>query len=136
MIEYVHVQLSIWGRWERTRTSAGLGYSKVSPMFRDARHGGSYASQPPAGVSIDAAQEVHDTAAAVARLGLEHRRLAIEYYVIGGTAVQVAGRVGCGRQRLYERLTALQASVLGHINDVVAGVPAAKVVDIGRTLSV
>lgn len=122
MIEYVHTQLSIWGRAQRCGAREGLGYPSVCPMFRDVRHGGAYGSAPPPGVSLIDRQNIDDTAEAVRRLSDEHRRLVAEYYIVGGTAVAVAARLGIARQRLYERLSAVHAQMLGLLNDVVAGV--------------
>jgi len=106
-------------------------------MFKDVRHGGVFGGHVPMGVTMDSAREVHDTDQAVTRLTAEQKRLCIEYYVIGGSGVDVAARVGCARQRLYERLHVLQSAVLGHLNDIVAGVPDAnRALDTGRTVSV
>ena len=91
-------------------------------MFKDTRHGGVYRSAPPLGVSITERSNVEDTDRAVQRLDRVQRQLVVEYYVVGGTGEQVARRLGIGRQRLYERLAVLHATMLGLLNDVIAGV--------------
>jgi len=121
MIEYVHTQLSIWGRWSGRKERSAIGYPSVSPMFMGARFGGVYGSRPPVGVEVCGSDHVQDTDAAVQRLAQDHRRLVVEYYVVGGTGADVARRLGIARQRLYERLHSLHQVVLGHLNDVVAG---------------
>lgn len=118
MITYIDVQLSIWGKWAMAQASRSAGYPSVSPMFRDMKHGGVYGSAPPAGVC----DYVQDTDAAVQRLAPEKRRLCVELYQVGGGVAQVAARLGIARQRLYERLDAVHRELLGHLNDITAGV--------------
>jgi len=117
MIEYINVQLSIWGKWAVQRSTAGLGYPSVSPMFQQVQHGGVYRSQEPAGVN----EYVHQTDAAVQRLPAEDQALCVEFYQRGGTVVSIAGRLGMARQRLYERLDVVHRAVMGHLNDIAAG---------------
>ena len=121
MIPYVDTELAIWGKWVVAKASKGIGYSPICPMFKDARHSGCYGSNPPVGAAIGSMDNVLDTDAAVQRLGVDQRKLCVEYYVVGGKAVEVAGRLGIARQRLYERVHALHQSMLGHLNDVAAG---------------
>lgn len=117
MIEYIHVQLAIWGKWAVRRSSKALGYPSVSPMWRDMKHGGSYCSRSPIGIC----DHVQETDRAVQRLSPEDRVLCVEFYQVGGTAVAIAGRLGMARQRLYERLDAVHRAVMGHLNDIAAG---------------
>lgn len=119
MIEYINVQLSIWGKWAVRRGSAGLGYPSISPMFKDAKHGGTYGSQLPPGVCV--LEYVRETDLAVARLSAEDRVLCVEFYQRGGTAVAIASRMGIARQRLYERLDAVHRAVMAHLNDIAVG---------------
>lgn len=121
MIDYIHTQLALWGKAQMADARKGLGYASVCPMFRDVKHGGVYASSPPLGVSMTSRENIDDTAAAVARLGVVQRQLVVEYYVVGGTGEQVAARLGIARQRLYERLHVLHQELLGLLNDVCAG---------------
>lgn len=118
MIEYVNVQLSVWGRWALRRSTTGLGYPRVCPMFRTMRSGGGYQSCEPLGME----DYVEDTDRAVQRLEARDRLLCVEFYQRGGTAVAVAQRLGVSRQRLYERLDTVHRMVLGHLNDIAAGV--------------
>ena len=142
MIDYIHAQLSIWGKAQLSDARKGLGYASVCPMFRDVKHGGVYGSAPPLGVSMTSRENIEDTDNAIARLPIAQRHLAVEMYVIGGTGDQVAARLGIVRQRLYERLHALHQEVLGLTLDVVAGVESDKLdgsgkpVDTIRTVSV
>jgi hypothetical protein len=119
MIEYINVQLSIWGKWAARRNSEGLGYPSISPMFNQAQHGGSYGSQLPPGVCD--CEYVRETDLAVSRLPDADRALCVQFYQHGGTAVSVAQRMGIARQRLYERLDAVHRAVMGHLNDIAAG---------------
>lgn len=121
MIDYIHTQLSLWGKAQLSDARKGLGFANVCPMFRDVKHGGVYGSSPPLGVSMTARDNIDDTGAAVQRLGVVQRQLVVEYYVIGGTGDAIASRLGIGRQRLYERLHVLHQDVLGLLNDVCAG---------------
>lgn len=123
MIDYIHTQLAIWGRWSANGAKKDIGYSPVCPMFKDARHGGAYGSAPPPGVgTFGSLAEILDMDAAVNRLGREHKTLAIEFYVIGGRAIDIAERRSVTKKALYEQLHSLQQAVLGHLNDVVAEV--------------
>lgn len=119
MIEYINVQLSIWGKWAVRQNSNGLGYPSISPMFSQAQHGGSYSGQTPFGVCE--CERIRETDLAVQRLPDADRALCVEFYQRGGTAVSIAGRLGIARQRLYERLDAVHRSVMGHLNDIAAG---------------
>lgn len=119
MIEYINVQLSIWGKWAVRQNSNGLGYPSVSPMFNQVQHGGAYGSSMPAGVS--GCEYVRETDLAVQRLAPADQALCVEFYQHGGTAVAIAGRLGIARQRLYERLDAVHRAIMGHLNDIAAG---------------
>lgn len=119
MIEYINVQLSIWGKWASRQNSKGLGYPSISPMFNQAQHGGSYSSQTPFGVYE--CEHIRETDLAVQRLVEEDRALCVEFYQVRGTAVDIARRLGIARQRLYERLDAVHRAVMGHLNDIAAG---------------
>ena len=119
MIEYINVQLSIWGKWAVRRGDAGLGFPSISPMFMDAQHGGVYRSREPAGVCD--CEYVQETDQAVQRLAPPDRALCVEFYQRGGKAVDIARRMGLARQRLYERLDAVHRQVMGHLNDIAAG---------------
>jgi DNA-binding NtrC family response regulator len=119
MIEYINLQLSVWGKWAVRQNSKGLGYPSISPMFNQMQHGGSYGSSLPAGVSD--CNYVRETDLAVQRLPEADRALCVEFYQVGGSAVSVAQRLGIARQRLYERLDAVHRAVMGHLNDIAAG---------------
>jgi len=117
MIEYINVQLAIWGKWAVRRGSSGLGYPSISPMFQQMTHGGVYKSREPAGIC----ENVHDTDQAVQRLQPQDRALCVEFYQRGGTSTDIAKRLGLARQRLYERLDAVHRAVMGHLNDIASG---------------
>ena len=119
MIEYINIQLSTWGKWAVRRNSKGLGYPAISPMFQDAKHGGTYGSRPPAGVAD--CEYVQETDQAVQRLSFEDRALCVQFYQIGGTGVDIAGRMGIARQRLYERLDSVHRQVMGFLQDIAIG---------------
>lgn len=138
MIPYIDTQLSIWGKAQINDVSRGLGYASVSPMFRDVKHGGVYGSAPPLGVSMTDRDNVEDTEQAVKRLDCLQRRLCIEYYVIGGTACDIAQRMGIAKRTLYDRLHALHQAMIGLLNDVIIGIEPGveKAVDVSRTVSV
>lgn len=122
MIPYIDTQLSIWGKWSVSRASKGLGYAATCPMFKDIRHGGVFGSQPPMGVTVDAIGDILSTEAAVQRLEQDQRQLAIEFYIMGGKGCEIAGRLGIAKRTLYDRMQGLHQAVLGHLNDVVAGI--------------
>lgn len=118
MIEYINVQLSIWGKWAARQNSKGLGYPSISPMFKDVKHGGTFGSQLPPGVCV--LEYVRVTDQAVQRLSEQDRALCVEFYQVRGTAVEIARRLGMARQRLYERLDVVHRAVMGHLNDIAA----------------
>lgn len=117
MIEYINVQLSVWGKWALARSTSGLGYPSVSPMWMQAQHGGVYASEVPCGVC----EYVHETDQAVQRLAAPDQALCVEFYQVGGSAVAVANRLGIARRTLYDRIDAVHRAVMGHLNDIAAG---------------
>lgn len=117
MIEYINVQLSIWGKWAVARNTQGLGYPAVSPMFQQVQHGGVYRSREPAGIC----EYVQETDQAVQRLSAPDQALCVEFYQRGGSVVSIAQRLGMARQRLYERIDAVHREVMGHLNDIGAG---------------
>lgn len=119
MIEYINLQLSVWGKWAVRQNSRSLGYPRISPMFKDVKHGGGYGSQLPPGACD--CEYVRETDLAVQRLSAHDRALCVEFYQVGGSAVSVAQRLGIARQRLYERLDAVHRAVMGHLNDIAAG---------------
>lgn len=118
MIRYIDVQLAIWGKWAVAQASRSVGYPSVSPMFRDMKHGGVYGSAPPVGVM----EHVGDTAEAVARLDKAGQQLCVEVYQVGGAAAKVAYRLGIAPRTLYDRLDAVHRAVMGHLNDIAAGI--------------
>jgi hypothetical protein len=119
MIEYINVQLSIWGKWAARQNSKGLGYPSISPMFNQAQHGGSYGSQLPPGVCD--CEYVRETELAVQRLPPADRALCVEFYQRGGTAVSVAERMGIAVRTMYDRLGRVHRAIMGHLNDIAAG---------------
>jgi hypothetical protein len=121
MIPYIDAQLSIWGKWSMARSAKGLGFPSICPMFKDARHGGAFGSNPPMGVSLDSMDQILDTDKAVSRLNDEYRCLAIEFYAHQRSGVDLAKSLGLSRKSLYQRLDNLHVSMLGLLNDVVAG---------------
>ena len=119
MIEYVGVQLSIWGKWAVRKSSHGLGYPSISPMFNQVQHGGGYGSHEPRGVCV--CEYVADTDQAVQRLDAPDQALCVQIYQVGGSMAEIARRMGCARQRMYERLDSVHRKMLGHLNDIAAG---------------
>jgi len=119
MIPYIDMQLSIWGKAAVRAGSRALGYPTVCPMFRDASHGGAYGSREPIGVSDMI--YIDQTDRAVQRLDKPDQVLCVEFYQRGGTAVEIAARLGIRRQRLYERIDAVHHKVMGFLNDISAG---------------
>lgn len=118
MIEWINRQLNAWGAWANRRSTDGLGYPSVSPMFQQVQHGrGAYRSQEPIGVC----EYVHETDKAVQRLSAEDQAICVEFYRRPGSVVAKAHRLGMARQRLYERLDAVHRAVMGHLNDIAAG---------------
>ncbi len=121
MIEYIHVQLAIWGKWTARQAAKDIGYPSVSPMFNQVQHGGAYESKAPAGVTIGNLSEIQDMDDAVSRLGDADKALVNAYYVRQLPVVRIARDMGLHRQRVHERLSILQQRVLGHLLDVSAG---------------
>lgn len=114
MIEYVDVQLGVWGKWVMRRASRGLGYPRVSPMFRDWRPPSRFESRPPFGVE----DYVDDTDAALQRCPRELRELAFAVYVVRDTGDTAAALLGISRATLYRRLDTLHAAVLDQLHEI------------------
>ena len=121
MIDYVNVQLSAWGKWSARNASKGMGYSPICPMFKQAQHGGAFGSSIPVGVDVSGIDHIRDTDEAVRRLDAASRALCVEFYVVNGSGVDIARRMGITRKALYERIHSMHQRVLGLLNDVVAG---------------
>jgi transposase InsO family protein len=118
MIQYIDVQLSIWGKWAVAQAQRSVGYPSICPMFRDMKHGGVYGSTVPRGVS----EYVCDTDAAVKRLQPDLQALAVEVYQRGGKMVEIARRIDVPIRSFYAKLDTLHREVMGHLNDIAAGV--------------
>lgn len=116
MIPYIEVQLCAWGRWAIKSCSRACGYPPVSPMFRDMKTSAVYGSREPFGVD----EYVNETDLAVQRLGEEDRRLCVERYQVGGSADEIAARVGLSKRTLFRRIDALQVAVMEHLNVIAA----------------
>lgn len=114
MIEYIDIQLSVWGRWVMRRASQGLGYPQVSPMFRDWRAPSRFDSRPPFGVE----DCVDDINTALQRCPQELRNVAFAVYVVLGTGDATATLLGVSRATVYRRLDALHAAVLDQLHEI------------------
>lgn len=120
MIDYMHVQLSIWGKWCMSKARRDVGFPSVSPMFRDMASGGGYGSRIPSGVTMYSVQNMMDMDEAVAMLPIKERALCAEFYIVGGKSMEIAARIGVTKKRLYEMLDVMHSRLLGLLNDVVA----------------
>ena len=114
MIEYVEVQLSVWGKWVVRQASKGLGFGSVSPMFRDYRSGGGYSSRVPFGVE-DYVCETND---AVHMCPKDLQAVAFQVYVKGGRRGEVAGRMGITDRTLRNRVHALHVAVMDRLHEL------------------
>lgn len=121
MIPYIHTQLAAWGRHVVRASIRGLGFPSTSPMFRDAPPSVGFGSAAPVGVRIGGQEDIDDMDKAVKRLSRQDQSFVVEYYVAGGSAVDIAARLSISRQSLYRRLDSLHCALLGLLNDVVAG---------------
>lgn len=117
MIEFIHVQLSAWGRRTVRQSSKGIGYAASCPMFNE-RFGGEFASRPPTGVEVTGCDSLHDVDRAVAMLDTDGRTMVFEFYVKNATATAIAERLGVSRKTFYDRLHALQQKVLHNMQDI------------------
>lgn len=123
MITYVNGLLSAWGRWSNRGQDGGIGWPRVSSMFKDAPSGGGYESKPPLGVGCQSS-ECEDTDKALQRVKNESEQLfelAVAFYKGGGTGQEIACRLGVSKRTMYGRLDTLHQRVLGHLNDIAAG---------------
>lgn len=114
MIAYVEVQLCAWGRWAQRQAARSVGYPSVSPMFRDMKAGGGYGSREPFGVD----EYVQDTDLAVKRLPVSDIKVCYERYQRGGSAQDVAARLGVSKPTMFRRLDAIHQALVGHMNDI------------------
>lgn len=117
MIEYIHVQLSAWGRWSVRNMSKGIGYSSSCPMFNE-RFGGEFASRPPTGVEVSGLDALHDVDKAVKMLPQDQRVLAFDYYVKNETATSMANKLGVSRSHFYTLLKQLQQRVVYNMQEL------------------
>lgn len=118
MIQYIHTQLSIWGRWSIRKASDGLGYSNVSPMFKGQRYGEGFGSTPPVGIDIGSIDEMLDIDEAVKRLNQEQRQLVVEFYALQKPAAEIGQRLGIKRNSVYDRLHAIQQKILHNLQEI------------------
>ena len=111
MIESIHAQLSVWGRWAKNPIRHAVGYPSHAAGFGDYRpHGAEYKSRPPEGVfSGHAAME--DVDKAVRSLQESDRALCIEYYQIGPNWEAVCVRKSMSKSVLYRELHRIQDKV-------------------------
>ena len=101
--DWLELLLCRWGRWSVKRESSGLGYSSVSPMFKDARvDGGGYGSDYDPGFS---SSDVTACDAAVCRLPVEHRRAVIVHYRNQGGIRRTARELCCTFHKARDLLT-------------------------------
>lgn len=119
MIPWVNTMLVAWGKWAVHGRDGGVGWPSCSAMFKDVPVGKDYRSKPPLGIG-SGASECEFTHEAVKRLGEADQELLREVYVVGGTTKAIAGRLGCHRQRVPERLDAAGNRLMGHMNDITA----------------
>lgn len=117
MIEFIHVQLSAWGRWSVRQASKGIGYSSSCPMFNE-RFGGEFASRPPTGVEVTSLDSLHDVDKAVHMLSNDQRSLAFDFYVKKDTATSIANKLGVSRSHFYTLITVLQQRVLYNLQEL------------------
>ena len=90
----VEVLLSAWGRWAVRVETKSIGYSSVSPMFREMRSGNGFGSAPPVGLN-DADLRAVD--AAVQRLPVILRATLNEFYKSQCSVRDLALHLGCSR---------------------------------------
>lgn len=85
-------------------------------MFRDMRSGAGYSGKEPFGVE----EYASDTDEAVRRLQAGDRQLCVERYQVGGTAAEIAARMGMSKATMHRRVDVLHLQLIGHMNDVAA----------------
>lgn len=118
MIPYIDIQLAAWGRWANRHAARAVGYPSQSPMFNQMPGGDGYGSKEPFGVD----EYVQDTDKAVQRLSEDMRALCVEVYQVGGKSEAVALRMGVAKRTLYDRIDRMHHAIMGHLNDIAAGV--------------
>lgn len=79
LIASIDVLLCHWGRWAFAQARREVGFSSVSPMFRDAAPGRGYGSEPPSGVTGNAA-DMEAVDRAVVSLPVVLRCVVIQHY--------------------------------------------------------
>lgn len=117
MIYVVNSMLVKWGNWASRGRDGGVGYPSISPMFNNMPKGDSYSSH-----IFWTDQDILDTDKAVNRLEPEDRVICIEMYQIGGKTKDIYERRNIPRQRFYERLHRIHNDIMGHLNDISAGI--------------
>lgn len=87
-------------------------------MFNQMPSGDGYGSKEPFGIN----EYVQDTDMAVMRLCEADRSLCVEVYQIGGKSAEVAIRIGIAKRTLYDRIDRMHIALMGHLNDIAAGI--------------
>ena len=110
----VEVLLSAWGRWAVRVETKSIGYSSVSPMFREMRSGNGFGSAPPVGLN-DADLRAVD--AAVQRLPVILRATLNEFYKSQCSVRDLALHLGCNHKSASQYLNEARRRVAQTMED-------------------
>lgn len=107
--EWIDRLLVRWGYWARTCGTGGLGFPRVSPMFRDGPRGDAYGPGLPMGF-VEA--DILDCDAAVRRLPLVLFVIVLEVYQVGGSLRAIGMRLGISNHAVRKYLTQAQKTIV------------------------
>lgn len=118
MIVYVNSRLVSWAEWVASgRKVVGLGYPSQCAYTRMAAHGGQHR-----GAEFD--EDAWEVEQAVNRLDNDLQQMVMEFYLSTTTVEIMARNLHCHRDTVYARLHRAHHEILGHLNDIAAGIDA------------
>lgn len=101
MIGSIDAMLCQWGRWAISQARREVGYSPISPMFKDSARGGGYGTGVPVGVEFG---DIPACERAVNRLPIVLRCVVVQHYQMGSSLRDTAKACGISHKSASQYL--------------------------------